>query len=159
VVDTSYLWELVNSGKETNSPACQKVRGLFKKAQAAHARLYVPMPCIFELANHVAKVKHDARRKKLADWLFDSVVESLDERVPWIITPAGDPKTILSELLQTFRNQVVKKGIGLVDLFAASEAKRLKKEHSDRNANVHIWTNERALKAMEPDPERNPFLW
>lgn len=159
VVDTSYLWELVNCGKDTKSSASKKVRVLFKRAQVAHARLYVPLPCLFELANHISMVKHEARRKELADWLFKSVAESLRESVPWIITPTGDPKEILPGLLQSFRGQGGRKWFGMVDLFAASEADRLKKDYHDRKAKVHIWTNDRALKGQEPDREANPFHW
>ena len=159
VVDTSYLWELVKCGRETESPASKKVRALFKRELAAHARLYVPLPCLFELGNHISMVKHAARRKDLADWLFNRVAESLVESVPWIITPTGDPKAILPELLQAFRGQGGKKWFGMVDLFAASAASRLKKDYSDRKAKVHIWTNDRALKGQEPDHEANPFHW
>ena len=104
-------------------------------------------------------VKHEARRKELADWFFKSVAGSLEEGVPWIITPTGDPKAILPELLHAFRSQGLKKWFGMVDLFAASEAARLKKDRSDRKARVHIWTNDRALKGQEPDCEPKPFFW
>lgn len=159
VVDTSYLWELLNCGRDKKSPASKEVYARFQQAQRAHARLYVPLPCLFELANHISKVKHGTRRKKLAEWLFATVTESLEASVPWIITPADNPKMILPKLIQAFRAQRGKTWFGLVDVFAGSEAHRLKADYSDRKAKVHIWTNDRALKGQEPDHEPNPFHW
>ena len=159
VFDTSYLIELANCGRDADAKASPHVRKLAKQAAAAGARFVVPLPCLFELGDHIADVKHAERRQQLADWLANTVEESLATERPWIITPTGNPKDILPELLQIFRGQGVKKQIGLVDLFAASEAHRLKTDYRDRKAKVHIWTNDRALKGQEPDHEPNPFHW
>ena len=159
VFDTSYLIELANCGRDADAKASPRVRKLFKQALAAGARFVVPLPCLFELGDHIADVGHTARRQELADWLAKTVAASLETERPWIITPTGDPKAILPELLQIFRGQGAKKQIGLVDLFAASEARRLKTDYRDRKAKVHIWTNDRALKGHEPDHEPNPFHW
>lgn len=159
VFDTSYLIELANCGRDADAKASPRVREMFKQASTAGARFVVPLPCLFELGDHIADVGHAARRQELADWLAKTVEDSLATERPWIITPTGDPKTILPELLDIFRGQGVKKQIGLVDLFAASEANRLKNDYSDRKAKVHIWTNDRALKGQEPDQEAHPFHW
>jgi len=159
VVDTSYLIELVNCGRHADAKASPQVRKLFAQANRAGARFVVPLPCLFELGDHIADVRHADRRQQLADSLAKTVAASLETERPWIITPTGDPKTILPELLQIFRGQGVKKQIGLVDLFAVSEANRLKADHRERKAKVHIWTNDRALKGREPDQEANPFHW
>jgi hypothetical protein len=159
VCDTSYLIELVNCGRDADAKASPRVRELFAEAARAGARFVVPLPCLFELGDHIADVGHAARRQELADLLTNTVATSLETERPWIITPTAHPKAILPELLQIFRGQGVKKQIGLVDLFAASEAHRLKTDYSDRKAKVHIWTNDRALKGQEPDQEANPFHW
>ena len=159
VFDTSYLIELADCGRDADAKASPKIRKMVKQALATGARFVVPLPCLFELGDHIADVGHATRRQELADWLAKTVAASLETERPWIITPTGDPKTVLPELLQIFRGQGVKKQIGLVDLFAASEADRLKTDYSDRKAKVHIWTNDRALKGREPDQEPNPFHW
>jgi hypothetical protein len=87
------------------------------------------------------------------------VESSLKNERPWIVTPAGDPKEILPSLLARFEQKTVKKRVGLVDTFTAAEGERLKMEYRRMKAIVHLWTNDRALKAMEPDKEADPYFW
>jgi hypothetical protein len=46
-----------------------------------------------------------------------------------------------------------------VDTFTADEARRLKKEYQKMKATVHVWTNDRALKSLEPDKETGAYFW
>ena len=139
--------------------ARDNIREMFRKAVQAGARFVVPLPCLFELGDHIADVRHEAKRDELATWLLETVEASLINERPWIVTPAGDPKEILPSLLKRFSERTVKQQIGLVDTFTAVEGERLKQEYRRMKATVHLWTNDRALKALEPDKEANPYFW
>jgi hypothetical protein len=159
VIDTSYLLELFACGRDSNQQASDEVRRRFKNANAAGGRFFVPLPCLFELGDHIADVRHDERRKELADKLVSTVKTCLESRKPWTITPAGSPETVLPKLLERFAPAATKQRIGLVDTFTWEEADRLRQDHAKFKARVHIWTNDQNLKGLEPDPEPNKFHW
>jgi hypothetical protein len=159
VFDTSYLLELSDCGRDVVPAARDHIRKMFQTAAKAGARFVVPLPCLFELGDHIADVRHEKKRNELAEWLLHTVKSSLEDELPWIITPAGDPKEVLPPLLSRFKNNTVKKQVGLVDTFTAQEAQRLKKEYRKMKAVVHVWTNDRALKALEPDKEVDAYFW
>ncbi len=62
-------------------------------------------------------------------------------------------------LLQRFLPLASKQRIGLVDAFTAEEAARLKQSYGKLKSRVHIWTNDGALKKLEPDAEPDAYLW
>jgi len=159
VFDTSYLIEFSNCGRDANPKACIRIRKMVGEAARAGARFFVPLPCLFELGDHIADVRHTQRRDELAGWLLNTVESSLNNEGHWIITPAGNSKEVLPPLLVKFKDKTVRKHIGLVDTFAAMEAERLKEEYRRMKAVVHIWTNDRPLKALEPDKESDPYHW
>jgi hypothetical protein len=159
VIDTSYLVELFGCGRFSNKTASETVRELFKAANKAGGRFFVPLPCLFELGDHIADVKHDELRLKLANNLLDTVRISLLKKEPWIITPTKPPEEILPSLLERFVPLAAKQGIGLVDTFTLNEAHRLKQKLKEIKARIHIWTNDRELKRHEPDAESKPYLW
>jgi hypothetical protein len=159
VVDTSYLVELFGCGRFSNKMASEKVRELFKTANRAGGRFFVPLPCLFELGDHIADVNHEELRLKLANNLLDTVRTSLLKREPWTITPTKSPEEILPSLPERFVPLAAKHGIGLVDTFTLNEAIRLKHKLKEIKARIHIWTNDQALKRHEPDAELNPYFW
>jgi hypothetical protein len=159
VIDTSYLVELFGCGRFSNKTASGLVRKRFAAAINAGGRFFVPLPCLFELGNHIADVPNGALRQQLADYLLNTVRESLKTSKPWTITPTGPPEEILPSLLARFVPLAAKQGIGLVDTFTLDEALRLKQKFEKYKARTHIWTNDRVLKRHEPDPELKPYLW
>ena len=159
VIDTSYLIELFGCGRDSNAVASQTVRERFKSANKNGGRFFVPLPCLFELGNHIADVGHDGQRAQLAKNLVETVRDSLASNKPWTITPTGPPESILPALMERFGTLAAKQQIGLVDTFTLCEALRLKKSHEAYKARIHIWTNDRSLKGQEPDPEQNPYFW
>ena len=159
VIDTSYLIELFGCGRDSNQAACAEVRRLFKDANARGGRFFVPLPCLFELGDHIADVRHENQRTNLAHRLVETVSGCLSENKPWTITPTGLPSDVLPDLMQRFSSLASRQQIGLVDAFTASEAARLKEKFRGHKAQVHIWTNDRSLKGMEPDAESSPYLW
>jgi hypothetical protein len=159
VLDTSYLVELFGCGRDSNPAACTKVRFRFKDANNRGGRFFVPLPCLFELGDHIADVKHEELRTRLAAQLAETVSGCLSQNKPWTITPTGLPGEVLPNLLKLYSRLASKQQIGLVDAFTVSEARRLKVRFQGYKARVHIWTNDRSLKGMEPDGEPNPCLW
>lgn len=159
VVETSYLLEIAGCGRDSHPVARKEVITRFRIASKAGARFFVPLPCLFELGDHIAGVQHNADRLKLAQWLRATVATCLAKSEPWIITPTQSPEAILPQLLDRFVPLASKQKIGLVDAFAAEEAARLKQAYASRKGRVHIWTNDGPLKRLEPDPEPNPYLW
>lgn len=159
VLDTSYLLEIAGCGRDSHPAASVEVRSRFAKAARKGGRFFVPLPCLFELGDHIADVRHDGERLKLATWLRATVATCLAKSEPWIITPTQKPEDVLPPLLERFVPLASKQQIGLVDAFAAEEAVRLKHSYGKLKSRVHIWTNDGRLKKLEPDEEDNPYLW
>lgn len=159
ILDTSYLIEIAGCGRDSNVEASKKILAMFRASLKARARFFVPLPCLFELGDHIADVAHGGRRSELAAWLVQTVRSSLECQSPFIITPAGNPTDVLPKLMERFLKDCPKSQLGLVDCFTVDEAIRVKTKISALKPKVHIWTNDRALKAKEPDEEQNAYLW
>jgi hypothetical protein len=159
VLDTSYLIEIAGCGRDSHPTVSETVRARFRKALRQGGRFFVPLPCLFELGDHIADVKHDKERAKLAHWLHATVLSCLANSEPWLITPTQKPEEVLPPLMECFVPLATKQCIGLVDSFTAEEAMRLKARFRDIKGVVHIWTNDWPLKNLEPDREDDSYLW
>ncbi len=157
VIDTSYLLELFSVPGYSTKKAVEEIKNRFEKAFENKSRLYVPLPCIYELANHIADVPDGEIRKKLAQIIYDTVQTSVETNNPWNITPSTGLEN-LPDLLKKYTEEFVIQQISLTDTSVIQEAKRLKKKYSDSRYTVHIWTKDKTQKAFEPDIEINPFL-
>ena len=91
VIDTSYLLELYAVPGHSTQEAVDEIRSRFKDAVKQNARLYVTVPSIYELANHIAGVSNGNARWSLAKKLQDDILDSLDKAEPWMIIPS--PRT------------------------------------------------------------------
>ncbi len=159
VIDTSYLCEIAGCDGSSQPDASREVRKRFKKAISQGGRFFVPLPYLFELGDHIADVTHEGKRTKLAEWLCATVTQCLQKSEPWTITPAQNPAEVLPSLMARFVPLAGRQKIGLVDAFTESEARRLKANFKALKSRVHIWTNDTALKRLEPDGETDPYLW
>ena len=158
VVDTSYLLELFKVDGFASKPAIRAVRARFKHALEQKFPIYVPLPCLFELGNHIADVPDGGRRDDLARKLSGTIREGFEEGTPWIILPWASGNDA-QPLLDSFSTEWAKQKIGVTDAFTIEEARRLKKKYrSSLGYVVHIWTKDRRLKANEPDHEPDPFV-
>ena len=157
VVDTSYLLELFGIPNFSNEASITEVRRRFRGAVAIKATFIVPLPCLFELGNHIADIPQGGLRHKKAAEVSATVQSSFETGNPWTITPA-ETLNAIQEVFTQFANQYVLEAIGLTDSFTIHEALRLKLENVHRDCLVHIWTRDNALKAREPDTEENPFV-
>lgn len=162
VLDTSYLLELYGVPGFSDVAAKVEIRSRFAAANREGVIFFVPLPCLLELANHVADCRGGALREKLLRLLADDVRTSRSGKGPWTVTPAD--LDVLDQLVDSLPDELARtgrkqRGFGLTDAYTAHEAARLKQRERDRGTGrcIHIWTRDRALKAREPDPEGNPF--
>jgi predicted nucleic acid-binding protein len=151
VVDTSYWVELFRIPKHYSETKYRAVKAKFTWAAEQNATLYWPLPCVYELANHIAHIKEGKHRFDLAGKLYHKISA---DHPSLIITPACAIND-LQVFLKHFVDEYVQQNIGLADAAVIEEAKRLKKDHNQ----VHIWTLESTLKSHEPDSELAPFVW
>lgn len=158
VIDTSYLLELYAVPGHSTQEAVDKIKSRFKDAVKQGARLYVTVPSIYELANHIAGVSNGNARWPLAKELRNAILCSLDKAVPWTIIPSQE-LSALKELIVSFVDNHVLACIGLSDSTLIDEADRLKRTtYRGSDWRVHIWTKDKKLKAKEPDREPHAYL-
>ncbi len=159
VLDTEYLLELFGVPGHSNRSSMERVENKFKEAVREGHLLFVPMPCLFELGNHVAQVEDGTIRRKRAQDVEKMVKSSLQQSTPWTIVPTKEIglHDQLLRSLRRFAREFAGQGIGLTDTFVAEEAKRLREKYPGGSYSVHIWTTDTALKAREPDKEADPF--
>ena len=167
VVDTSYLLELYRVDHCSEEQAHEQVKNKFAEAIDSGGRLYVPVPVLYELANHVADIKDSSNRKRLAKQLSQDVNSALKESTPWTITHLTDEADV-SALMEALRKHAeqfaeifAKEKLGLTDTALVLEAERLRKRYQSnslRKYHVHIWTRHQAIKSREPDNEANQFV-
>ena len=158
IIDTSYLLEFFAVPSFSTPGSIREIRNRFTRAVQQSSRLYVPLPCLFELANHIADVRDGNRRRQLANVLSESVRTSVESSLPWNLVPATGIEAF-PQLFDVFAKRYVVQGIGLTDTFLIEEASRLRKEkYRGPGWRIHIWTKDHGLKAREPDREENPFL-
>jgi predicted nucleic acid-binding protein len=158
VVDTSYLVEYYKVGKHTKEANHQEVKKRIDDAINKY-RLYVPVPVVFEIANHIAHVKDDSRRKQLAERFNKDIQNSLQNDLPFIIVPNDieSAKLFVNNLIQ-YAEQYANQGLGLTDTSVYLQAKQLKQDYKKfKIYAIHIWTLDGGLKREEPDHEENPF--
>lgn len=158
VIDTSYLLEIFEVPGHSNKEARLKIKRRLATAAKSGARLYVTVPSIYELANHISQVPNGNLRRSLAEQVRDTVLSSLDQGTPWTIIPSQQPDTF-KKLIVCFVDNHVIQGIDLSDSTLIDEARRLKRErYGGPGWRVHIWTKDKNLKALEPDNEPRAYL-
>lgn len=163
VVDTCYIDELFRVDGWCKDQAHQPVKNKFSDAITNGYRLYVPLPVLFEVANHIASVSNTERRRELVNKFLVTVTSSVKKSNPWIITPPGDPTSIqelmaaLEQNINRYASDFSMQTIGLTDTIVIMEAERLKKKYRAMMS-VHIWTTDKRVKTREPDKEPNPFV-
>ena len=156
VIDTSYLLELFSVPGFSEESAVLEVKKRHEAAIEMTSRLYVPLPCIFELGNHIADVPDGNCRKQRGEALLETVKSSVEINNPWIITPATGIE-FFPRLCDALVKKYISQQIGLTDTSIIEEANRLKKKYRKSNLKVHIWTKDTTLKAYEPDTEEVPY--
>lgn len=168
VVDTSYLDVLLDIDGYSSASARPLVLAHVRTLLEQGSVLYVPVPVVFEICNHIAHVVDGNVRLRLAEQFVAAVKSSISDGVPWKITAHyGDE--LLSSLAESldialtrFRADYVASRIGLTDVAIIREAERLATAmeiYPQPRPPVHILTNDRTLKAHEPEPQPDALLW
>ncbi len=159
IIDTSYLLELYAVPGSCEDQAVEEVRKRFESATRVGSRLFVPSGCLFELCNHVADVRGGETRSELARKIADDVEASFsDDYFPWRLAPAEAHRELRLQM-RRFAKEYVVQGIGLTDTQVVEIAANQKKRYGGGLGYfVHIWTRDRTLKALEPDPEPRAFV-
>ncbi len=158
VIDTSYLLELFAVPGHSTKESRDEIKSRIAAAAQSGARLYVTVPSIYELANHISHVSNGNARRSLAEQVRNTVLSSLDAGTPWTIIPSQQPD-IFKNLIESFVDNHVIQGIDLSDSTLIDEARRLKRErYGGPGWRVHIWTKDKNLKALEPDNEPGAYL-
>lgn len=161
VVDTSYLVEYYKVDGHYKENSHQQIWQRFDLAIKNQNTLYIPVPIIFELANHIAHIKDGNNRQQLAERFVSDIQNSLTKDSPFNLVPCQDFQSIeeLAKNLVEFSNCYAKQGLGLTDTAVYLQAEQLFHSYKRlKNYSVHIWTRDKALKALEPDSEQNPFV-
>jgi len=160
VVDTSYWVELFKVPGRYKEENYQAIKQRFDVAVKNKVRLYLSIPVLFELANHIAHVNNGAQRHDLAEKFSSTVKNGADVDVAVFNMLPYEKFSLADELIpnllalvEKFESEFSPQGLGFTDSSIILEAKSLKKDINK----VHIWTLDRALKAREPDAESNPF--
>jgi predicted nucleic acid-binding protein len=158
-VDTSYLLELLSVPKNSTESAKQEVKRRFKEATEQGALFFVALPCVFEVGNHIVDVDDGNKRFELANRFAETIAECIQTNRPWTVTPSIEQPD-LPALFKAYATDYAKQKIGLTDACTIAEAKRLNVKYlRSLGYLVHIWCKDQALKAREPDPEPNPFVF
>ena len=158
LIDTSYLLELFAVPGCSTEAAVAEVKQRVSDAARNDARLYVTVPCLYELASHISDVADGDKRVSLAGKMRDGVLSSLDEGMPWTVVPAPKPGGFREAVVRFADNHVLE-GIDLTDGILIDEARRLKRtRYRGPGWRVHIWTKDRNMKAREPDNESDAYL-
>jgi len=160
VVDTSYWLELFQIPKHYKEAYYLEIKQRFAEAAQNKSLLYIPIPVLFELANHIAHVDNGAVRRDLAQRFSETVnLGTSNTNILFNIMPcmsfsvASELNESLDFFVSRFELEFSTQGLGFTDSSIILEAESLK---TTRNL-VHIWTLDRALKAREPDAENNLF--
>ena len=158
VIDTSYLLEIFAVPGYSTKEAIDEIRSRIAAATKSGARLFVTVPSIYELANHISDVPNGNLRRSLSEQVRDTVLSSLGEGAPWTIIPSQQLDTFRNLIVSFVENHVIQ-GIDLSDSTLIDEARRLKDTtYRGPSWRVHIWTKDKNLKALEPDNEPRAYL-
>jgi hypothetical protein len=159
VVDTSYWVELLKIPRHYTETKHLAIKEKFTWAIEQNATLYFPLPCVYELANHIAHVQDGTERRNLAEQLYqivkDETVTARRLPLPIVITTAGVVDE-LSVFIERFKDEYVTQGISLADAAVIDMAEHLKNPKNPNNQ-VYIWTLDISIKARESDKEPDPF--
>jgi len=87
LVDSSVLLNILNvPGRNQRR---QETLDTLKQHVDAGDRLYLPLACIIETGNHLARLSDGHDRRRLAEAFASKVTEAIENRAPWQIVPTG----------------------------------------------------------------------
>lgn len=159
VLDTSFLLELFQVPGDSTQDNHDSARELFRQAIIGGYDVYCPLSVLYELANHIVDIKNAAARRRISELFQATVLTAWNEKTPFSIIPSESVSgeyhdlSALPELCAEYRASI-DQGLGMTDCTIVDVARKIKDNYHGRLRKwpAHIWTLQRALKAMEPDP-------
>lgn len=89
ILDTSWLLEFYRVPGDSEASRTPQVRKQAKGLEKAECKLFVTVPVLFEVANHITRVPDGHRRRTLSEELLQNITSSFDENAPWTIVTVG----------------------------------------------------------------------
>lgn len=146
ILDTSWLLELYKVPGDSDP---QRFEGVREQAEdvAAQGRMYVTLPVLFEVANHIVHVRNGHHRRRLITCFGKDVSTSLGDEAPWTVARALRNDILLRSrdfiaLAKRFAEESAT-GYSLADISIIDLAQRLQK----RQLKVRILAFDKQLEA------------
>ena len=89
ILDTSWLLEFYRVPGDFEESRTPQVRKQAKELEKAECKLFVTVPVLFEVANHITRVRDGHRRRTLSEELLQNITSSFDENAPWTVVTVG----------------------------------------------------------------------
>jgi hypothetical protein len=156
ILDTSFLVELYALPEKAKAFRVVHAKEWFTRARRDRHGLQVPFACILEFGNTITQIKNPTHRADLAAQLakdFEAAVMR-GHQAMWVATDAPQFESATG-LLSSWSIHHAPMGRSLVD--AAIVRAAAARKAADSAAQVHIWTYDQKLKALEPDEDPAPF--
>lgn len=146
VLDTSWLLELYQVPGDSKAQRHETVLAQAESA-ALEGRLYVTVPVLFEVANHIVHVRNGHHRRQLILKFRDAVRGSLRDETPWtVVGPLQDGILLrpqdLAKLADRFAAEAAI-GYSLADISVIDPTRRLQ----GRQVRVSILAFDKQLEA------------
>ena len=145
ILDTSWLLELYRVPGDSKPQRHAHV--LVQAKEAAQGRMYVTVPVLFELANHIVRVRNGHHRRRLIMKFREHLGSSLRDAAPWTVAHALQNDILLraQDLIKLADRFAEGSGAGysLADISIIDLAQWLQQ----RQLNVRILTFDQQLEA------------
>lgn len=124
LLDTSVLLEYFSvPGKSKKTNRVEDVFAKLAEFRKSGCQLLLPVAAIIETGNHISKAKIDGdKRKVLVEKFVECVLDAIDSKTPWTITPWPENLSI-REWITDFPSSL-EKGLGFADLSIIKEWER-----------------------------------
>ena len=97
ILDTSWLLELYQVPGDSEKSRTRGVKEETARIVNAGGNLFVTVPVLFEVANHITRVADGGRRRDLPQKLLGDVKGSFERESPWTIVAVGKDVLLRSE--------------------------------------------------------------
>ncbi len=89
ILDTSWLLEVYRVPGHYDESRTDDVRAEIAEIAATGYELFVTVPVLFEVANHITRVRAGGRRRSLSERLRKDITGSIERESPWTIVPVA----------------------------------------------------------------------
>ena len=145
ILDTSWLLELYRVPGHSKKERQEEV---LEQAKAAmQGRMLVTVPVLFEVANHIVRVRNGHHRRRLIKQYSEHLNSSLKDETPWTVVRRSPDDILLrtEDVIELASRFVKESGVGysLADITIVDLALRLR----DRKQSVRVLAFDKQLEA------------